>query len=359
LFTLPVASNIPPVTEEEHIHGSEDAAITFIEYADFQCPACSALSTLRVYLEDTHGENFRSVYRHFALSFHDKAIITAEATEAAGAQGKFWEIHDLIYERQQEWNPLSVDETRTKLIEYAEELELDVERFTQELDDHVYKDKVDADTQSAIEIGLGGTPSYIINGVVYPTQQLGLQPILIDAFIRLTLLTEEQYTELPPQVVDAEKDYVATIRTSKGDIVVELFDDQAPVNVNNFVFLAQEGWYDDLTFFHVEPGFVAQSGDPTNVGLGFPYPGYFCGDETSPDLTFDEAGMVALYTSSPGRNSSQFFITYAPQPDFSGTYTIIGKIVEGMDVTESLAKTQPGAEDSAPDVIETILIEEE
>lgn len=308
-----------------------------------------------MYLEDTHGENFRSVYRHFALSFHDKAIITAEATEAAGAQDKFWEMHDLIYERQQEWNQLSVEDARAKLIEYAEELELDVERFSQELDDHVYKDKVDADTQSAIEIGLGGTPSYIVNGIVYPFK---LQPVLIDAFVRLVLLTSDQYTELPPQVIDPEKNYVATIRTSKGDIVVELFDDQAPVNVNNFVFLAQEGWYDDQTFFHVEPGFVAQSGDPTNIGLGFPYPGYYCGDETSPDLTFDEAGMLALYTSSPGHNSSQFFITYAPQPDFSGTYTIIGKIIEGMDVAESLAQAQPGTGDSQPDVIETILIEE-
>ncbi len=311
-----------------------------------------------MYLEDTHGENFRGVYRHFALSFHDKAPITAEATEAAGAQGKFWEMHDLLYERQQEWSQLSIDETQTKLVEYAEELGLDVERFSQELNDHVYKEKVDADTESAIASGLGGTPSYIINGVVYPTQQLGLQPLLIDAFARLTLLTEGQYTELPPQVIDPDKDYVATIRTNKGDIVVELFDDQAPVNVNSFVFLVQEGWYDDNTFFHVEPDFVAQSGDPTNVGLGFPYPGYFCGDETSPDLTFDETGMLALYTSSPGRNSSQFFITYAPQPTFSGTYTIIGKISEGMDVAESLAQTQPGAEDSQPDVIETILIEE-
>ncbi len=309
-----------------------------------------------MYLEDTHGENFRGVYRHFALSFHDKAPITAEATEAAGAQGKFWEMHDLIYERQQEWSQLSVDEMPAKLAEYAEELELDVERFSQELDDHVYKDKVDADTQSAIESGLGGTPSYIINGVVYPTQQLGLQPALIDAFLRTVLLTDDQYTEVPPQVIDTAKDYVATIRTNKGDIVVKLFDDQAPVNVNSFVFLAQEEWYDEHTFFHVEPGFVAQSGDPTNVGLGFPSTGYFCGDEIGPDLTFDEGGMLAM--PSPGRNSSQFFITYAPQPDFSGTYTIIGKIIEGMDVAESLAQVQPGVEDSQPDVIETILIEE-
>ena len=95
------------------------------------------MSTLRTYLEDMYGESIRSVYRHFPLTFHDKASITAEATEAAGAQGKFWEMHDLLYERQQEWGQLSGDALQTKLVEYAEELGLDTERFAQELADHV------------------------------------------------------------------------------------------------------------------------------------------------------------------------------------------------------------------------------
>jgi cyclophilin family peptidyl-prolyl cis-trans isomerase len=312
-----------------------------------------------VYLEDTYGENFRSVYRHFALSFHDKALITAEASEAAGAQGKFWEMHDLIYERQQEWNQFSEDQMRTRLIEYAEELGLDTERFSQELDDHVYLDKVNADTQSAIEASLGGTPTYIINGVVYPTQELGLNPVLIDAFVQVVTDPPEQYTEVPPQVIDLGKKYTATIRTSKGDIVVELFAEQAPTNVNSFVFLAQDGWYDGQVFFYVEPELVAQSGDPTNTGFSLPFTGYICGDEISPDLTFDEAGMVGLYTSAPDRNSGQFFITFVPLPDINGRYTIIGRVIEGMDIAESLAPTQPGPDQSPPDVIETILIEEQ
>jgi cyclophilin family peptidyl-prolyl cis-trans isomerase len=312
-----------------------------------------------VYLEDTYGENFRSVYRHFALSFHDKALITAEASEAAGAQGKFWEMHDLIYERQQEWNQFSEDQMRTRLIEYAEELGLDTERFSQELDDHVYLDKVNADTQSAIEASLGGTPTYIINGVVYPTQELGLNPVLIDAFVQIVTDPPEQYTEIPPQVIDLGKKYTATIRTSKGDIVVELFAEQAPTNVNSFVFLAQDGWYDGQVFFYVEPELVAQSGDPTNTGFSLPFTGYICGDEISPDLTFDEAGMVGLYTPAPDRNSGQFFITFVPLPDINGRYTIIGRVIEGMDIAESLAPTQPGPDQSPPDVIETILIEEQ
>lgn len=358
-FDFPVEPRIPPVTEEDHVHGPADAPITFIEYADFQCPACSRLAFLREFLEEVHGDEVRFVYRHLPLiSIHDKAVITAEAVEAAHAQGKFWEMHDLLYERQQEWNPLSEDEMRTRLVEYAAELDLDTERFAQELNDGVYREKILADYEDYSQYGQMATPTYVINNIFYPTQQLGLHPLLIDAFIRLVVYPPDQYAETPPQVIDPEKEYIATIRTSKGDIAVELFADQAPINVNSFVFLAQDGWYDGQAFFYVEPGLVARSGDPTNTGAGFPYPGYTCGDEISPDLTFDQAGMLALFTPAPGRNSSQFFITYAPLPDLNGKYTIIGRVIEGMDVAESLTPTQPGPGQPSPDVIETILIEE-
>jgi cyclophilin family peptidyl-prolyl cis-trans isomerase len=90
-----------------------------------------------------------------------------------------------------------------------------------------------------------------------------------------------------------------------------------------------------------------------------PYPGYYCGDETTSDLSFDEAGLLALYTRAPNRNSSSFFISYTPQPDFTGNFTIIGRVIEGMDVAESLTARQPGADQPDPDVIETIVIEEE
>lgn len=265
-------------------------------------------------------------------------------------------MHDLLYIRQGEWGSLSSeDQVKKKLVEYAEELGLDTDRFSQDLDDHIYLDKVNADTQGAEQTGLGGTPSYIVNGVVYPMNELGLHPVPINAFI--SLMSLEQYTEVPPQVIDPAKGYVATIQTSKGDIVVELFADQAPANVNSFAFLAQDGWYDGQAFFYVEPEQAAYSGDPTNMGWGVPFPGYYCGDEISPDLTFDEGGMLALFTPSPGRNSSLFFITYAPQPDLSGQSTIIGRVIEGMDVAESLTPTQPGQPQS--DVIDTILIEEQ
>jgi cyclophilin family peptidyl-prolyl cis-trans isomerase len=318
------------------------------------------MSTLRMYLEDTYGEEIRFAYRHFALSFHDKALITAEATEAAGAQGKFWEMHDLLYERQQEWGQLTGDAVQAKLVEYAEELGLDTERLSQELSDHIYLDKVNADTQVANQVGLPGTPTYVINGVIYPTQQWGLHPLRISAFIDLLRLKDRMYTEPPPQVIDLDKDYVATIRTEHGDIVIELYDDQVPVNVNSFVFLARDGWYDGVTFHRVIPGFVAQAGDPTGSGVGSP--GYSCDDEIVSELMYDGPGVVGMASGGPGTSSigSQFFITYDALPQLDGNYTIIGRVIEGMAVVESITPRDPSQGTILPpgDVIETIVIEE-
>ena len=359
-FDFPVEPNIPPVTEKDHIHGPADAPITFIEYADFQCPACSGLAIMREFLAERYGDEIRFVYRHLPLiSIHDKAVITAEAVEAASAQGKFWEMHDLLYERQQEWNSLSEDELETLLVEYAEELSLDADRFAQELADHVYREKIMADYEDYSQYGQMATPTYVINNVFYPTQAFGGFG-MIESFINLLTLKDRMYTAPPPQVIDPDKDYVATIRTEHGDIVIELYADQVPVNVNSFVFLAQEGWYDGVTFHRVIPDFVAQAGDPTGSGMGSP--GYRCDDEIVPTLTYDEAGVVGMASSGPGTSSigSQFFITYDALPQLDSSYTIIGRVIEGMDVVESITPRDPsqGADLPPGDIIETILIEE-
>ena len=202
------------------------------------------------------------------------------------------------------------------------------------------------------------TPTYVINKVFYPTREFGGFGQL-EGFIGLVAMQDKMYDSVPSQVIEPDQDYVATIQTSKGDIVVELFDDDVPTNVNSFAFLAQDGWYDGLDFFFVDHEQVALSGDPTNSGSALPYPGFTCGDETVPDISFEEAGMLALYTRAPNRNSSSFFINYTPQPDFTGNFTVIGRIIEGMDVAESLTERTPGADQPAPDSIETIVIEEE
>lgn len=305
-------------------------------------------------LEEAYGDNLRVVYRHFPLTFHDKAFTAAEATEAAGAQGKFWEMHDLLFERQAEWSGLTPAQFLETLADYAAELGLDVDRFTKDMENRTYAEKVQKSYDEAIRLGLPGTPTFFINGRLYPWN---LSRESVDIFLDLIA---REYDSPPPQVIDPAKKYIATLRTTKGDIVIELFADQVPVTVNSFVFLARDGWYDGVTFFRVIPGFVAQTGDPTNSGYGSP--GYMCDDEIVPGLTYDTAGMVGMASQGPGTSTvgSQFFITYTPLPTLNGQYTIIGRVIEGMDVLQNLTPRDPAQGGNLPegDVIETIVIEE-
>ena len=166
----------------------------------------------------------------------------------------------------------------------------------------------------------------------------------------------KQYAAAPPLLIDPAGSYVATIRTAKGDIVVELLPDKAPITVNSFVFLARQGFYDGVTFHRVIPGFMAQGGDPTGTGSGGP--GYSFEDEAN-DLTFGTAGLLAMANSGPDTNGSQFFITYGPAEHLNGKHTIFGRVIEGMDVAEALTVRDPNQNpDSLGDVIETVTIEE-
>jgi cyclophilin family peptidyl-prolyl cis-trans isomerase len=141
-------------------------------------------------------------------------------------------------------------------------------------------------------------------------------------------------------VVDTAKEYEAILKTEKGDIRLRLFADQAPLAVNNFVFLAKQGFYDGLTFHRVIEDFMAQGGDPT--GQGFGGPGYQFTDETDNELSFDRPGLLAMANSGPNTNGSQFFITYVPTPHLDGLHTIFGELIEGEEVLNSLSLVQPG-----------------
>ena len=162
---------------------------------------------------------------------------------------------------------------------------------------------------------------------------------------------QNMYSEPPAMQIDAGKSYVATISTAKGDIVVQLDAIAAPQTVNNFVFLAREGFYDGLTFHRVEPGFVIQGGDPAGTGSGGP--GYTVPAEIQ--LPHVE-GAIAMARRgdqvNPARASSgsQFYITLAPTPFLDGGYTAFGHVIDGMDSVQSIA---------VGDVIETITITEE
>ncbi|OGO26290.1 MAG: hypothetical protein A2W33_10115 [Chloroflexi bacterium RBG_16_52_11] len=180
----------------------------------------------------------------------------------------------------------------------------------------------------------------------------------VSALVALELLKEKQYAECPPLKIDTGKQYIATLHTAQGDIVIELFADVAPLAVNNFIFLAQNGWYDGVTFHRVLPDFVAQAGDPS--GTGFGGPGYAFINEVSPDLKFDREGLLAMANSGPDTNGSQFFITYAPAPQLDGGYTIFGEVISGMDIARKLAPRDPSTDFGLPpgDEIISVTIEE-
>jgi len=291
-------------------------------------------------IKSEYGDQIRFVYRHLPLiTIHDKAQLAAEASESAGAQGQFWEMHDILYERQSDWASLPEDAALDTFVEYAEEIGLaDVEQFRQDLENNTYADKILADYNAAVEANLSSTPTFLVNSVDYPMQAFGLSYQGLDTFIKLMELRNSWYNQ-PEQVIDPEKEYIATIETEKGDIVIELYPDTAPVNVNSFVFLTQQDWYDEVTFHRVLPDFVAQAGDPTGTGIGFP--GYRCGDEVTAERTFDQPGVVSLANSGPNTNGSQFFITFSPTPNLNANFTIIGQVIEGLDVAESLSPRDP------------------
>jgi len=135
--------------------------------------------------------------------------------------------------------------------------------------------------------------------------------------------------------VDPSKTYLATITTARGTIRVQLDPKAAPVTVNNFVFLAREGFYDGLTFHRVEPGFVIQGGDPRGDGTGGP--GYTIQDEKSP-LKHEEGAIAMAKSALPNSAGSQFYITLAPQPALDGNYTVFGKVIEGMNVAKQIQR---------------------
>ncbi len=300
-------------------------------------------------------DDLRIVYRHFPLNMHDKALLATQASEAAGLQGKFWEMHDLLYQSQSEWSQMSLDQFQAWLVEKAVELGLSESQFERDLTSEALVKLANEAWEWNSSIGMPGTPFFLVNG-----QQYGgsLSYENLQATVKMLLLEQEQFTECPPMTLDANIQYFATIRTEKGDIRVELFADRAPLAVNSFIFLARQGWYDNVTFHRVIPGFVAQAGDPTGTGGGGP--GFKFDNEISEDLKFDKAGLLSMANSGPDTNGSQFFITLGAAPHLDGGYTIFGQVVEGMDVVESLTPRDPSQSMDLPagDLILEVVIEE-
>ncbi len=149
----------------------------------------------------------------------------------------------------------------------------------------------------------------------------------------------EQWSKAPQMEIDSKKSYSATLKTEKGDIVVHLHADKVPNTVNNFVFLARQGFYNGTIFHRVISNFMAQGGDPTGSGMGGP--GYEFKDEFEPSLKHDKPGVLSMANAGPNTNGSQFFITHVPTPWLDNKHSVFGEVTDGMDVLLSITPRDP------------------
>jgi len=147
-------------------------------------------------------------------------------------------------------------------------------------------------------------------------------------------MSANQWKNPPAMSIDTKKNYMVTMETNRGSIELELYPQFAPVTVNNFVFLIKEGFYDGVKFHRVISNFVIQGGDPTGTGAGGP--GYHFEDEVKNNPLKHETGVISMANAGPGTNGSQFFITHSPQAHLNGKHTVFGKVINGMDVVNSI-----------------------
>jgi cyclophilin family peptidyl-prolyl cis-trans isomerase/protein-disulfide isomerase len=363
-----VTSVLPPVSDEDWSIGAEDAPLTIVEYADFQCSYCARAGLALAEFQKKYPDQVRYVYRHFPLNFHEKAPMAAYAADAAGRQGKFFEAEDVLYLNSTIWSTLeTLDEFEAWLKEnFPKSIEgLDMAQWEKDFADPELRSKVDGAFDEVVATGIiNGTPTVFLNWNFY---QGSMDEATLKKFLELFKLQKRLYSECPPMIVDTAKQYRAIIDTEKGQIVMELYADKAPLAVNSFIFLANEGWFDGTIFHRQIPEFVVQGGDPSGSGVGTP--GYQFANETN-DLAYGEPGWVGMANSGADKNGSQFFITFSLSDYYqkaisksnetasdehklteeriaeevtkelakmSENYTIFGKVVEGLDVAENLA----------------------
>ncbi|NWF65330.1 MAG: peptidylprolyl isomerase [Chloroflexi bacterium] len=349
-------SIVPPITEVDFVIGPADAPVTIVEYCDFQSQGCLLMAQTIAELMRTYKGKIRFVFRPTPLTgILDKSDASALAAFAANEQGKFWEMYDLLFVNYQDWVNLSPGEFKSWVLREAEKTGMDREQLSAALEADEAAARLTSAQEAVKQLSIPAVPVVLINGALQQSYVLDYRSM--SDSVGLILLGEKQFTECPPFTINPSKQYMATIETEKGNIVLQLFPDKAPLAVNSFVFLARQGWFDGVTFHRVIPGFAAQAGDPSGTGRG--NPGYIFDNEIS-DLLFTRPGMVGMANSGPDTNGSQFFITFAPAAHLNGYYTIFGQVISGLNVAEQLTPRDPEQAVFLPagDVILRITIEE-
>lgn len=169
--------------------------------------------------------------------------------------------------------------------------------------------------------------------------------------------SNKQWSKAPDMQLDLKKKYTAVFKTDKGDITVSLYAAKVPRTVNNFVFLAREGFYDNTIFHRVIADFMAQGGDPTGTGMGGP--GYKFADEFDSTLRHSGPGVLSMANAGPNTNGSQFFLTHVPTPWLDNKHAVFGQVVKGLDVLLSIPLRDPGQRNSPAVTLKTVEIIEE
>jgi cyclophilin family peptidyl-prolyl cis-trans isomerase/protein-disulfide isomerase len=349
--------------------GPEDAPVIVMEFSEVFCGHCRAfnLDNLAGILED-YVATGKVRYVGHAMAFN-----RAESQEylaaalCAAEQGRYFAYEHAVF--------TGIGAGAFDLDAAAKEIDLNVEQFTACKAEGRYVAAAREASIAAFERGVTATPAFFVNG----EQVLGNDPGSIRRLIEQALTgggtTPTEFTEQgvipmpenpadrngmyaapPAMIIDPAKQYIATLETEKGDIVAELYADKVPNTVNNFVFLAREGFYDNTTFHRVIEAFMAQAGDPTGTGRGGP--GYRFADEFAATLKHDGPGVLSMANAGPGTNGSQFFITFVETPWLDGRHAVFGKVIEGLDVLESISIRDPQTATTPGDLIKTIRITE-
>ncbi|MEI6238723.1 MAG: thioredoxin domain-containing protein [bacterium] len=158
-------------TDADWSIGPKDAKVTLLEYSDFQCPACAYYHGLLKTVLDKYGSKIRFSYRHFPLPQHPNAVFASEFVEASGKQGKFWEMYNMVFEKQKGWSDLPEDKAKAQFILYAKSFGLDEAKLLVDASSTEVKAKIEADTQDGLKAGLRGTPTFFLNGELIENPQ--------------------------------------------------------------------------------------------------------------------------------------------------------------------------------------------
>jgi len=334
---LPTLEPIAPISESDWVRGPAEAPITLLLYSDFDCSTCANLAAVLSDLLAMHPDDIRLVFRDFPLlTIREKASLAAQAAASAGEQGRFWEMHDLLFARYDEWAELTPEQFTSWLGRNATGSGIQAAQLLDDLRARRFEPVVAEAYNRAVASGIPGTPFLFFNDDLFLLPQT---IEYLEASVRLEMLNKRQSASPPPMTLDPDTDYYARLRLNVGEVIIDLFEDSAPQAVNSFVSLAESGWYDDTPAFRVVRGQYVELGDPS--GTGFGSPGFAYGLEVSPALAFDRPGIVGVATDDPSTNGSRFFVSLTALPMYDGARTVLGQVVSGLDLFDALLARDP------------------